>query len=93
MSRRLNPFLLDSQMLNMGSRTAAIVTDFFFVDENGVWMRTLKLSGLLGRPSSIIHIVSVGVPLRGCVASKEVGTMARVVWIEGLSNRWMIIPS
>jgi hypothetical protein len=80
-------------MLNIGSRAADVVADFFFVDENGVRMRTLKLSGLMGRRSSSIHIVSVGVALRGCVASKEMGTMARVVWIEVLSNRWMIIPS
>ena len=80
-------------MLNIGSRAADVVTDFFFVDENGVRMRTLKLSGLMGRRSSNIHIVSVDVSLRGCVASKEMGTMARVVWIEVLSNRWMIIPS
>jgi hypothetical protein len=82
----MGPFLLDSQMVNMGSRTADLVIDVFFVDESRVWMRSLKLTGLMRWPSGNIQIVSVGVYLRGCVASKEMRTMARIVGIEVLSR-------
>jgi hypothetical protein len=92
MSRRLGSFLLDRKMLDMNFMVSQVVIEVFFVNQIRIRIGTLKLSGLMGRPSGNFHIILGLMLLWECGDYGEKLVLARIVWTQVLSECWIVIP-